>query len=116
MENRPNGRETCNITSSCIDKCCIPMSQQNAGTQETRMLCGPWIVVTSTLCHVTVMIIIEHLAVACSAGAALVNECPDSLGSTHLRVETHYDEEDPANYVTKEEYLRMQTLGSTRGG
>ena len=66
--------------------------------------------------HVTVMIIIAHLAVACSAGAALVNECPDSLGSTHLRVETHYDEEDPANYVTKEEYLRMQKLGSTRGG
>ena len=83
--------------------------QQNAETQETQMLWEPWSVVTSTLCHVTVMIVIEHLTVACSAGAALVNDCPDSLGPKYLRLRDRgdgYEVVDPENYVTKGEFLK----------
>jgi len=50
-----------------------------------------------------------YLTVACTAGAALVNLCPDSLGPTYLRVKHRYDEVDPANYVTREEYWKRQT-------
>jgi len=78
MENRPNSRATCNSTSSCIEKCCIPTNAAKCRDPKDTDVMG-------TL----------------ECGAAFVNRCPDSLGPTYLRVKNKYDERNKKWFCTK---------------